>query len=61
MSNRNPDEKQKQDQWKKPGDENVKDPRREQKPGQPQRPQQPVGTQPGQKPQHGQGGQKHTE
>jgi hypothetical protein len=48
MSNRNPEEKQKQEHWKKPGDENVKDPGREQKPPQPQ---QPFGQQPGQKPQ----------
>ncbi|HYR90087.1 MAG TPA: hypothetical protein VE422_38805 [Terriglobia bacterium] len=61
MSNRNPEEKdkEKQGQWKKPGEENPKDPNREQKQQQPKQPtgQQP-GQQPGQKPPQGRPGQQ---
>ena len=49
MSNRNPEEKEKQGQWKKPGDETARDPNREQKQQQQPKPQ-PTGPQPGQKP-----------
>ena len=63
MSNRNPDERQKQEQWKKPEDESAKDPKREQKPQ--QQPQhQPGGgqQQPGQKQQQPkQPGQQRTD
>ena len=38
MSNMNPDEKQKQDQWKKTGNDPMKDQKREQKDQQPQNP-----------------------
>jgi hypothetical protein len=51
MSNMNPDEKQKQDQWKKTGNDPMKDQKRDQKGQQPQRPD-------GQPWQQGQQGQK---
>jgi hypothetical protein len=47
VSSQNPEDKRKQEQWKKPGEQTEKDPNRQQKQ---QQPQQPKGQQPGQKP-----------
>jgi hypothetical protein len=44
MSQQNPDDKERQDQWKKSQDENMRDPRQERKPNQPN-PNQPSGQQ----------------
>jgi len=62
MSNMNPDEKQKQDQWKKTGNDPMKDQKREQKGQQQQKPNNQPWQQ-GQKPQQPkpQPGQHHTD
>src|SRR5215471_15813747 len=62
MSNMNPDEKQKQDQWKKTGNDPMKDQKREQKDQQQQKPNNQPWQQ-GQKPQQPkpQPGQHHTD
>ncbi len=58
MSNRNPEEREKQTQWNKSGEDTMKDPNRDQKQ---QQPKPPFGQQPGQKPPQRQPGQPPTQ